>query len=131
MDLMTRTVDDYLSDLEGTPGDVARALRRMIRNIAPDIDEALKWNQAVYSSNGPVCYFRSGKTHVTFGFWRGNTLRKKNERLEGSGEKMAHLKLRRIDDLNKPEIKSLLLSAIALNEKRGDPTLEPRKEKSE
>lgn len=128
---MARTVDDLMEGLEGTPGEVARELRKTILKFAPDMEEALKWNQAVYFSNGPVCYFRAGRNHVTFGFWRGNTLRKKNQKLESSGEKMAHLKLRTLDDLDRSEIKSLLQSAIALNEKRGDPTLEPRKDKEE
>lgn len=126
---MSRTVDDYMAALEGTPGEVARALRKVIHKLAPEMDEALKWNQAVYSSNGPVCYFRAGKNHVTFGFWRGNTLRKKNQQLESSGDKMAHLKLRTLDDIDRSEIKTLLHAAIELNEKRGDPTREPRKEK--
>lgn len=126
---MVRTVDDYMASVEGVPGEVAHRLRTLLHEIAPEMDEALKWSQAVYSSNGPVCYFRAGKNHVTFGFWRGNTLRKHHERLESGGEKMAHLKLRTLDDIDATEITSLVKSAIELNRKRGDPTKEPRKEK--
>lgn len=125
---MPITVDDYMDGLKGTPAEVARELRKMILKMGPQLEESMKWNQPVYAYGGPVCYFRAGARHVTFGFWRGGTLRKHNDRLESGGEKMAHLKLRTLDDLDRSEIKALLHKAIELNEKRGDPLLEIRKE---
>ncbi len=125
---MARTVDDYMVSLTGTPAEVARELRGMILKIAPELEESIKWNQPVYSHGGPVCYFRAGTKHVTFGFWRGNALRKVNDKLESGGDMMAHLKLRTLDELDRSEVKQLLRAAIELNQKRGDPTKEVRKE---
>lgn len=123
---MGNSVDNYLGECEGAPGDVARALRTMILGIAPELEESFKWGQPVYASNGPVCYFRAGKNHVTFGFWRGVALGKVNSKLESGGDRMAHLKLAAMEDLDKTEVEALLTAAIGLNAAKGDPTKEVR-----
>ncbi len=123
---MDRTVDDYLAAAEGLPGDVARKLYDLLHEVGPELTEAIKWGQPVFSSNGPVCYFRAGRTHVTFGFWRGSQLKKVSSRLESGGDMMAHLKLRTLDDVDDTDIKTLVTKAIALNRDRGDPTKERR-----
>ncbi len=123
---MDRTVDDYVAAAEGVPGEVARALCQLLRKVAPELTEAIKWGQPVFSCEGPVCYFRAGKKHVTLGFWRGIQLMKINEGLQGGGDMMAHLKLRKMDDLDPSAIEALVTKAIALNRSKGDPTKERR-----
>ena len=123
---MERGVEDYLAGLEGAPGAVAAVLRDLLRTIAPELGETIKWGQPVYSSGGPVCYFRAGKNHVTFGFWRGAELGKLSPRLERSGDKMAHLKLRTLDDIDEAEIRAMVCKAMELNRDKGDPSKERR-----
>jgi hypothetical protein len=125
---MKRTVDDYLAEAEGAPGEVARALYDLLRDAAPELTEEIKWGQPVFSYEGPVCYFRVGKKHVTLGFWRGVQLKKINGDLRSGGDMMAHLWLRSTNDLDQAAIKTLVTKAIALNRSNGDPTKERRQE---
>lgn len=123
---MKPTVDEYVAKAEGSPGEIARALRALLRRLAPDLSEEMKWGQPVFSLGGPVCYFRAGKSHVTFGFWRGVALMKINENLESGGDMMAHLKLRTLADVDDKVIGPLVAKAIELNRSKGDPTRERR-----
>lgn len=123
---MDRTVEDYLAAAEGAPAAVARKLHGVLKSVGPELTEAIKWGQPVFSFNGPVCYFRVGKNHVTFGFWRGSQLKKVSGSLESGGDMMAHLKLRTAEDVDAAPIEKLVTKAIALNRDKGDPTKERR-----
>ena len=119
---MAKTVDEYIAGLSGTPAATAAALRELIVKTAPGLKESIKWGQPVYEAGGPVCYFRAHTNHVTFGFWRGQDLRKYSPRLESGGERMAHLKLAAPADVDVAEVTALIGAVIRLNEKLGDPT---------
>lgn len=118
---MPSTVDDYLRGLRGWQAEVARDLRDHIL-AAGGISEALKWAQPVYESGGPVCWIKAHKAHVTFGFWRGASLRHIEPRLEGSGSKMGHIKLRAPGEISADAVRRLVEAAVKLNQRLGDPT---------
>lgn len=119
---MAKTVSEYITGLPAGKAHIAKALRAMIRAAAPELSEVIKWAEPVYESNGPVCWFKAHTAHVTLGFWRGVELRKISARLESSGSKMAHIKIRTEDDIDSSEITKLVKAAVALNKKKGDPT---------
>lgn len=119
---MGKTVEDYVRGLEGWQADVAAELRRVIRDAAPELTEAIKWGQPVYEWNGPVCYFKAHKNHVTFGFWRGVELGSVEPQLESSGSRMAHLKITATGDVKRRKLTALVKAAVDLNRKKGDPT---------
>jgi hypothetical protein len=119
---MAKTVDDYIAKLPAAQAKLAQALRKAILSASPDeISEAIKWAQPVFESNGPVCYFKAHKQHVTFGFWRGAALMGLDSRLETSGSKMAHIKLFVADDVDRAHIAALVRAATKLNRVHGDP----------
>ena len=76
----------------------------------------------VYEANGPVCYFRANRNHLTFGFWRGAELMGMSDRLETGGSKMAHMKIAGDDDVDARLIKRLVAAAVKLNAEKGDPS---------
>jgi hypothetical protein len=118
-------VDDYLDSLAPLQRELAAALRQLVRTAAPQATEAFKWSQPVYEQNGPLCWIKAHKAHVSFGFWRGRQLPSADGVLEGTGVKMAHIKLRSADDLQPATLKKLVREAVALNAERGDPTRNP------
>jgi hypothetical protein len=101
---------------------LANELVESVMQAAPSLTQAIKWGQPVFESNGPVCYFKGHKNHLTFGFWRGAALMEIDDRLETSGEKMAHMKFTEESKLVKSKIKKLVKAAVELNRTLGNPT---------
>jgi hypothetical protein len=117
-----KTVDDYVSGLEGWRQEAITALRQVVREAAPEAEEAIKWGQPVYSQNGMVCYLRALNNHVNLGFARGTELEAPEGLLVGEGENMAHISFSSREDINPEVIAPLIRRAVELNQTLGDPT---------
>jgi hypothetical protein len=117
-----KSVEEYISSLEDWKGEIVAELREIILEISPEITESIKWAQPVYESNGPFSYIKAFKNAVNFGFWRGVDLKDPNGMLQGSGEKMRHVKLTKLDDIDHTLFSDFVRQAIKLNEELGDPT---------
>lgn len=115
-------VDGYFDGLDPAQAAVARALRQLVTAAAPQAVETFKWSQPVYEQGGPLCWIKAHKGHVTLGFWRGMQLPSGAGIVEGSGQKMGHLKVRSVADIQPVRLKTLVREAVALNQQRGDPT---------
>ena len=99
--MAVKTVDEYISSLEGWKADVVAQVREIVLEAAPDAKESIKWAQPVYEKNGPFSYIKAFKNSVNFGFWRGVDINDKKNLLQGTGEKMRHFKLTSPEDINK------------------------------
>ena len=117
-----KTVDAYIAGLEGWKAEVASKVRLIVLEVAPDAVESIKWAQPVYESNGPFCYMKAFKNSVNFGFWRGVELEDPEGLLQGSGEKMRHVKLAGIKDVDEAALAGFVRQAVQLNLSKGDPT---------
>jgi hypothetical protein len=116
------TVDRYVAKLKPPQREIVEALRRLVREAAPEATEAFKWAQPVYEQNGPFAFIKAHPNHVTLGFWRGAELDGGRGLLESGGRQMAHLKLRAAGDIKKGELSRLVRDAVRLNREKGDPT---------
>ncbi len=88
------TVEAYLDALPGSLPEVGRSLRRLIDENLEGGSSAVKWAQPVWSlGKQPVCYLKGASRHLTFGFWRGASIKDPSGRLESAGSRMAHVKL--------------------------------------
>ena len=74
----------------------------MIDAAFPGGGPTIRWSHPTWSvGKTPVCYLKiATPKHLTFGFWKGALLRDPSGRLETSGEVMAHVKLRSLDDVD-------------------------------
>ena len=117
-----KTVDAYISQLENWQGDIVSEVRRILLQAAPEADEAIKWAQPVYSLNGPFAYIKAFKSVVNFGFWRGADIDDPGGLLQGSGEKMRHIKLIDLGEIDEPAFTDFIQQAVKLNLTKGDPT---------
>lgn len=116
------SVDDYVAKLDGAQAEVIRALRQIIREIAPGAKESIKWAQPVYEENGPFAFIKANKNHVTFGFWRGGELADPEGLLEGDGDRMKHVKLAAAGDIRPKVLRAFVRAAVELNRTKGNPT---------
>ena len=120
--MAVKTVDEYIDGLDGWQKDAVVELRALVLETAPDAEESVKWAQPVYSSNGPFCYIKAFKNNVNIGFWRGADVADAQGLLEGSGDKMRHVKLTASEDIPTAALKEMVLAAAKLNQTKGDPT---------
>ena len=117
-----KSVVTYIAGLEEWHAETVSAVREIILNAAPDAKESIKWAQPVYEVNGPFCYIKAFKKSVNFGFWRGIDLDDHNGRLQGTGDKMRHVKLSGVDEVDSEAFSQYVLQAVELNRAKGDPT---------
>lgn len=117
-----KTVDSYIAQLNDDQAQIVAKVREIILSAAPEADESIKWAQPVYEVHGPFAYIKAFKNSVNFGFWRGVDIQDSYGLLGGSGEKMQHVKLVDLDDINETAFKDYILQAVKLNLTKGDPT---------
>jgi len=115
-------VDEYVKKQGGWKADVLEQLRALLFESAPDAREAYKWAQPVYEVKGPFCYMKAFKNHINFGFWRGAELDDPLSLLGGSGEKMRHVSLTKVEDIQEDALRAFIRQAVHLNQTKGDPT---------
>jgi hypothetical protein len=116
------TVDAYVVGFRDWRGDTVSALRKLIREAAPDAVESIKWGQPVYEVNGPFAYIKAYKNHVNFGLWRGAELTDPKGILEGTGSRMRHVELRSVADIDTAMLQAMVRTAVEMNRIKGDPT---------
>lgn len=114
--------DVYVDRLCGWQRLTVEGLRAAV-GVSANLDEVIKWGHLVYLSNGPVLLIRAEDHRVLFGFWRGQRLRKIEERLKPGGKyEMATVELRENEEVSAEVVRRLVAAAVRLNETLGDPT---------
>jgi hypothetical protein len=116
------SVDDYLTKVAPWQRMVIEKLRVVVKAAAPSAVESIKWGQPVYEHKGPFAYIKAHAAQVNFGFWRGAELDDTKRMLQGEGERMRHVKILETHVIDELTLAAFVKQAIALNDKKGDPT---------
>jgi len=116
------TIDEYAKGLSDWRGEVVGELDALVRRAAPKATGSIKWAQPVYEQDGPFAYIKAFSKTVNFGFWRGADLTDAGGRLEGTGDRMRHVKISSPEDVDKPRFSTWVKEAVQLNTAKGDPT---------
>jgi hypothetical protein len=116
------TIDEYAKGLGDWRGEIVGELDALIRQAAPKATGSIKWAQPVYEQDGPFAYIKAFSKAVNFGFWRGADLSDADGRLEGTGDRMRHVKIRAPEDVDKAAFSAWVKEAVQLNTAKGDPT---------
>lgn len=115
-------IDDYVAKLSGWQEKVVSRICGLVLTAEPQISASIKWAQPVFEFNGPLAYVKAHSKSVNFGFWRGAELPDLDGLLEGSGDKMRHIKLKSEDDIDEHAFSELVKQAVDANRRKGDPT---------
>ncbi len=118
-DVKSRTnteVEALIAKLKHPNKELVEALRKLVLETSP-MEEAVKWGFPHYSQNGGVCAIIPYKDHVNLEFYRGTELDDPDGLLEGTGKKLRHVKIRKLDDVKTDVLRDLLLEAVVLNKK--------------
>ena len=117
-DLLPTTVDEYVQALEEGAGALMSQLRQLIASAAPEAEESLKWGMPHYDQNGDLLYLDAKGDHVTLGFFRGAEIQPSDDPmglLEGTGEKLRHVKVFMERELQVDALRALIHSALRVN----------------
>ena len=104
--------DDYLEDQPAKNRTIIRALRKFVKHVAPDLEEAVKWGNGCWvKGKAPVAYVYSAPDYVQFGFIRGSALKDPLKLLEGNGQYVRHVKVHKTADIDEKAFGALLRQA--------------------
>lgn len=117
-----KTIEAYVASLPDWRGALVAEAVEAIGAAAPEAKASIKWAQPVFESNGPFAYIKAFPRSVNVGFWRGTELTDAQEVLEGEGNRMKHLTLRRPEDLDREQLAAWVREAVQLNAEKGNPT---------
>lgn len=93
-------------------------MREVVLGVDNEIVEEFKWNQPTYERDGMICYFTAEADYLRFGFWRGTGLRDPDALLEGTGERMRHVKIHDEGDVREDLFREWIREAVSLNEEQ-------------
>lgn len=109
------TFDAYAKDQSAKNRAVIRALRALVKRVAPELRESVKWGNGCWiTDDANVAYVYSADDHVQFGFFAGAALKDPERLLQGSGKYVRHVKLRKLADIDERALAALVRQASAL-----------------
>ena len=105
--------DDYLDGQPPKNRSIIRALRRLVKRVAPELQESVKWGNGCWvKGKMPISYVYSAPDHVQFGFFRGSALRDPKGLLIGNGQYVRHIKHRKPSDIDEDVLRAFLRQAV-------------------
>ncbi|MFD1040391.1 DUF1801 domain-containing protein [Virgibacillus byunsanensis] len=107
-----KEVNQFIETLPDHTKELTNTLRKIIFEASDTITEEIKWGKPCYIENGLVCYLQTAKSHVNLGFYFGATLEDKDNLLEGTGKKMRHIRVKKLEDIQTEKFISLIQEAI-------------------
>lgn len=113
------SVNQYIQMQEEWAAEIIKEIRSIIGEYAPNSTETIKWAQPVYEEEGPFAFIKAFKKNVNFGFWRGVQLDDPRGLLQGTGEKMRHIKVFSVNEIDRDAFGALVGQAVELNRKHG------------
>ena len=109
--------DDFLSTYDPQVGALAGQLRILILETLPGMIEQVDPPSKIIAYGydrtykGLVCAIAPQKTYVNLMFSRGADLADPAGLLEGTGKRARHIKVRKQENAERPELRALLLAA--------------------
>jgi hypothetical protein len=97
---MNPQVTDYIIN-SGNQQEILQTIRQLIHDTVPQVTEEFKWGRPVFSTNKDFAYLKTAKNYVTLGFFNFEELSDPDNRLEGTGKDMRHIKIKTINDINR------------------------------
>lgn len=114
---MNKDVESFLSSREPAMAEVARHVSEVILTLLPEATITMDEQNLGFGTGtgykGLIFTVAPHTSHVTLGLAGGASLPDPDGLLEGSGKVHRHVKLRTVADIDRPELRALLESAVA------------------
>jgi len=112
-----KTVESWMAALDPPVREMAEALRQLVLDADPDLSESIKWGNPVYEKNGKACHLAATGAYAALRFFGGVPLADPDRLLEGRGNKMRHVKIKRMSDIRAGQYAAWVREAVALNQR--------------
>ena len=103
---MSNKVDDYIQKQRSPQQEICRALRKLIMETLPDIEEEMKWGVPAFA--GGKFYIVALKDHVNLGFSIEGLSKEEIALFDGGGKTTKHIQIASLEDIDKKRITKLL-----------------------
>jgi hypothetical protein len=118
------TVDDVLKGVAEPLTTIMLRLREIIIEVDPDTteqprpgDRALSYGVGPKKMKEGYAFIAPQRGYVNLGFYQGTGLPDPSGLLEGTGKGLRHVKIRSLEDADRPEVRRLIVAAV--DERRG------------
>lgn len=106
-------ITEYISKASVEQIATLETLRQLIHDTVENVTEEIKWNMLVFGKTKDFAYLRFSKKHITLGFYNIDKLIDPDNKLEGEGNKLKHIKITQLDNKLKQQIIEWLKQIIA------------------
>ncbi|MBI4492797.1 MAG: DUF1801 domain-containing protein [Chloroflexi bacterium] len=116
---MTDPAEPLLEKLTPEVRTLVQHLRALVKEVMPQVAESvhLGWSAIHYRAGGTmrdiIVALSPQRAYVNLEFGDGVDLPDPAHRLEGTGKRLRHIKIRRPDDVRDPDVRHLLEAAAA------------------
>jgi hypothetical protein len=100
---INKKVSDYFNNATVEQIAVLNELRKLIHDTVDNVSEEIKWNMPVFNNGKDFAYLRFAKKHITLGFYNIDKIKDTDNLLEGDGNTLKHIKIKKADDI-KPKV---------------------------
>ncbi len=107
-----KKVSDYIQKAPATQAEIMEQLRQLIHDAVPGTTEAIKWGFPVFTKAKNYAYFRTTQKHITLGFYNTEKIDDRDNLLEGTGEALRHIKIKKPADVDE-QLLAKWLKAVA------------------
>lgn len=117
---VSKAVKEFLAPYSPEVQALALKERALVLEVIPDAIEQIDPSSKIIGYGfgrkmaDIICVIMPYTSHVNLGFSRGAQLPDPKGLLEGTGKSARHVKMRTPADLQRPEVRALLKSAVAL-----------------
>ena len=119
--------DEYLADQPARSQEIIRSLRRLVKRVAPRLEESVKWGNGCWlRGKEPIAYVYDAPDYVQFGFVMGSKLKDPGKLLHGEGAFVRHVKVFKRSDIDERSFGALLRQAEGMSRPLGRATKKSR-----
>jgi hypothetical protein len=91
---------------------VVAAIQSLMKEAAPNAKEMMSYGLPMYIQKLTIAWISPSKTGITFSFMRGAGFEDKYGLLRGGAKHARQVKLKSLDDVNKPALKYYIKQAL-------------------
>jgi hypothetical protein len=102
-------VSDYISNATAEQIVILEVLRKLIHETVDNVSEEIKWGFPVFAQSKDFAYFRFSQKHITLGFYHLDKIQDPDNLLEGEGNTLRHIKIKKVDDIQTQIISTWLV----------------------
>lgn len=97
---MNKQVTEFINKAPSEQKQIMEKIRQLIHESVPGVTEEFKWSRPVFKTQKDFAYLQTTKATVNLGFFNFQELKDKENRLEGTGKSMRHVKLKTLNDID-------------------------------